>query len=400
MKENLDLKVDIIGDHLKGKSIALCVSGGIAAIETPKIARHLRRYGAEVYTYMTPTAIKIVGPMALEWATTHPVTVELSGLAEHICLHDLVLVCPATLNTCNSIFAGLANNPVTTLVASALGRRTPVFIAPTMHESLGNNPIFVKNLENTGRLGITVIEPRLSEDKAKMPRTSSITAMICRALSPSQVRDRNILITGGPTPGRIDDVRILTNIFTGKLAVEIAKEAYLRGANVRLLLGKTSLPVPSYLSVNYHRDYDEYVENVFFELSSIKYDIGVFAAAVADYIPAEVQERKIPSQGGLRSIPLKETQKVIEGVRESYPDLFMVTFKYESRVDTARLIAIAKKRLEKGYEMVVANRGEEMKPEHRAHIIGQQNLHKISVTKQGIARDLIEIVGKLISHRG
>jgi len=146
VRSNKDLKVDIVGDYLKGKSIALCITGGIAAIETPKIARQLRRYGASVKAYTTKEALKFIGKASLEWATEQEVVDELSGMAEHICIDDLVLVAPATTNTINKIFVGIADNPVTTLVASALGTDVPVYIAPAMHGSLYKNPFLQENL--------------------------------------------------------------------------------------------------------------------------------------------------------------------------------------------------------------------------------------------------------------
>jgi phosphopantothenoylcysteine decarboxylase/phosphopantothenate--cysteine ligase len=173
-----DLKVERISELLKGKSIALCITGGIAAIETPKIARHLRRYGAEVKAYTTPSALKFIGKASLEWATEKPVVNELSGLAEHICLEDIVIVAPATLNTINKILLGIADNVVTSLVASALGSQKPVYLAPTMHDSLYKNPFFQENLKKAERYKIKIIQPRFSEGKAKIAKTRDIVNQI------------------------------------------------------------------------------------------------------------------------------------------------------------------------------------------------------------------------------
>lgn len=178
MKENDDTQVEKIDDSLKGYSIALCVTGGIAAIETPKIARHLRRYGAEVKAYVTGPAYEFIGKTALEWGTGNKVVDKLSGNAEHICLEDIILVAPATLNTINKIFSGIADNPVTTLIASAMGKKVPIYIAPTMHGSLYDNPILQENLKKAGNYGIRIIEPRIGEGKAKMPHIKSIIGEI------------------------------------------------------------------------------------------------------------------------------------------------------------------------------------------------------------------------------
>jgi len=178
--KNKDLQVETIGKDLEGRSIALCVTGGIAAIETPKVARHFRRYSADVQAYATESALKFIGKTALEWATEKEVVSELSGLAEHICMHDAVVVAPATINSINKIFYGLADNSVTALVASALGNNTPVFLAPTMHESLYNNPFLRQNLERAEEYGIKIIDPRGGEGKAKMPRISKITSDVIK----------------------------------------------------------------------------------------------------------------------------------------------------------------------------------------------------------------------------
>jgi phosphopantothenoylcysteine decarboxylase / phosphopantothenate---cysteine ligase len=177
-KMNEDLQVEKIGNDLEGRTIALCVTGGIAAIETPKIARQLRRYGADVNAYATPSALKFVGEASLEWATGKRVVCELSGLAEHICREDLVLVAPATLNTMNKMFYGIADNCVTSLVASALGMKKPVYVAPTMHISLYNNPMFQENLAKADKYGVKIIEPRFGENKAKIARTQKIVTEV------------------------------------------------------------------------------------------------------------------------------------------------------------------------------------------------------------------------------
>jgi len=392
-----DLRVEKIGDYLQDKSIALCVTGGIAAIEAPKIARHLRRYGANVKVYATQEALKFVGKASLEWGSENDVITELSGRAEHICLEDLVLVAPATLNTINKIFAGIADNPVTALTASALGMKKPVYLAPTMHDSLYDNPFLQQNLPKAESYGIHLLEPRHEEGKRKMPSIDEIAAKMTRELAEDSLKGKKILVTGGPTPGKIDDIRRITNIFTGKLAVKIAKEAYLRGADVKLLLGKTSISVPSYLNVVYHEDYHDYRSNVFKELEK-GYDIGIFSAAVADYIPEKVFSGKIKSEGALKSIPLVQTKKVIAEVREKFPSLYMVTFKYEDdSVSYEKLMDIANGRIKKGYQLVVANRAQEMKHRtHKAYIVGQEGVLSTPESKDEIAKYLLDAVGERI----
>ncbi|MBT3297861.1 bifunctional phosphopantothenoylcysteine decarboxylase/phosphopantothenate--cysteine ligase CoaBC [archaeon] len=397
-KSNEDLKVDIIGDYLKDKSIALCISGGIAAIETPKLARRLRRYGANVKTYMTKESQKFIGPAALEWATEQEVVTELSGRSEHICMEDLVLVAPATTNTINKMFQGIADNTITTLIASALGMQKPVYIAPTMHESLYNNPFFQRNLRSLepgnkfGDCKIKLIQPRVGEGKAKMPRLDTIVAEVSRELSEHPIKEKQLLITGGATPVWIDDVRLITNRFSGSLSKRIAMEAYLRGAHVKLLIAKNGVMVPEYINQLRHNDLDEYVNNVFKELNSDKkYDAGIFSAAVADYQPIKKREGKIPSKGALTNIELIETIKVIKKVREEFPILPMVTFKYEDGVSVERLLEIAKSRTE-NYQLVIANRAQDMKTNHEAYFVTNDHVNKVH-SSQEIASNLINYLG-------
>ncbi len=421
---NQDLQVEKLGKYLEGKKIALCVGGGIAAIETPKIARHLRRYGADVRAYVTSSALKFIGETSLEWATGKPVVKELSGLAEHICTEDIILVAPATLNTINKIYSGIADDPVTTLIASTLGSNKiysdqissdfsgtekfkPIILAPTMHESLYENPFLQRNLENelNKDYGIYIIEPRLEEHKAKIPKIEDIVAETCHILNK---KPSKILVTGGATPVKIDDVRIITNKFKGALAVEIAKEAYHKGHDVTLLLGKTGLKAPSYLNNIYHEDYDEYRDNVFKELGKKRtnvanqdilggsiYDAAIFSAAVADYAPVQKFDGKIPSLGELE-LKFKQTKKIINEVREKYPELFMVTFKLMAKISQEDLLSVARERA-KHYQIVVANRNEDMKDAHTAYLVKSERIGGEIIeanNKNDIAEKLISEIEK------
>ncbi|MCK5343748.1 MAG: bifunctional phosphopantothenoylcysteine decarboxylase/phosphopantothenate--cysteine ligase CoaBC, partial [Candidatus Heimdallarchaeota archaeon] len=334
---NKDLEVELIGDYLKDKRIALCVTGGIASIETPKLARHLRRYGADVSTYMSDSASKFIGECSLEWGTGKKVLRELSGQSEHIAPYDLVLVSPATLNTIGKFANGIADNCITSLLASSLGSKKPIIFTPTMHESMSNNPIYKDNVKRLTDYGVKFIEPRISEGKKKIPRLETIAANVCREVSCDSLKGRKVLVTGGPTPVEIDDVRFITTLFSGGLGVEIAKDAYFRGADVKLLRSKLGSIVPEYIPTSYHKNYDEYFANVFGNLDA-GYETGVFTAAVADYRPKTKVSGKIPSQGALKTIELTETAKIIKRVREEYPELFMVTFKYECQVTKEKLL--------------------------------------------------------------
>ena len=129
----------------------------------------------------------------------------------------------------------------------------------------------------------------------------------------------------------------------------------------------------------------------------MKYDAGIFSAAVADYIPLTSAQGKIPSGGALTAIPLQQTAKVIREVRDAFPELPMVTFKYECGITKEALLAIANKRIGEGYQFVVANRGEDMIQSHRAYIVGPQGVIAEPESREAIAHSLMDVLGAYLT---
>ena len=165
---------------LAGKKIALCISGSVAAIEAPIIARQLMRLGAEVFAVMTTAATKIIDPNLMHWATGNEVVTELTGKIEHVSLAgnevdhvDVILVCPATANTISKIACGIDDTPVTTVVTTGFGR-IPLAIVPAMHETMYSHPIVKKNIETLKKYGVYFIGPRMEEKKAKIAHIDEI----------------------------------------------------------------------------------------------------------------------------------------------------------------------------------------------------------------------------------
>lgn len=353
------------GRHLAGKRVAMLVSGGIAAMKTPLLARALRKQGAAVQAFVSREALRYVTADALEWSTREKVIVELSPDAEHLsdgARFDAYLLPQATYNTINKMAHGIADGTLTATLASALGRMErgdcAVLVAPTMHGSM-HTSILTESLRRLDRMGVRVIPPREDYGKHNMPDDPVLVAEVCRAVSRSPLRGKKILVTGGPTPVPIDGVRRIVTRFTGGMGVAIASELYHRGADALLVLGGGALKPPAHLPHLVAPTYADYRRIVHEKLGAGGWAAGVFAAAVADYQPKHPQEGKIPSGRKDFSIELEETAKVIAEVRERHPELPMVTFKYEEGLSHEQLMAIAAKRLEK-YQAVVANRGEEI----------------------------------------
>ena len=379
--------------RLRRNRVALLITGSIAALKAPLIARSLRRQGADVVAFASTEALRYVTTEALEWSTTNPVVTKLTAAAEH--LNDenpfaAYLVAPATYNTINKLRQGIADSLITTTLASAIGRmernKTKVLLAPAMHGSL-HNSIFVESLKYLDSLGVDFISPKVAYGKNNLASEAEIVAATIRALSNSPLRNIPILVTGGATPVPIDNIRILTNRFTGTLGGKIAEELYLQGADVKLIKGQGAYQPPSYLPARAIATYQEYRQAVTAELQQNQYRFAIFSAAVADYQPKQIVPGKIPSGGAMSHLEFVPTAKVIREIRSQFPDLGMVTFKYQENVTHEELMEIAHARLEQGYQMVVANRGEETgaNGEQVAYLVSRHNQPQQAIGKLSIA---------------
>jgi phosphopantothenoylcysteine decarboxylase/phosphopantothenate--cysteine ligase len=399
-----DHDVPLEGHHLLGLRIALLVTGGIAAMKAPLLARELRRQGAQVVAFTSDEALRYTTIDTLAWSTNNPVITHLTPAAEHLsddAPFDLYLVAPATYNTINKMRYGIADGVITTTLASAIGRmergKTKIMVVPTMHGSL-HNSILTESLKMLHQMGVVIMPPREDYGKHNLPPEKEITVEVCRFLSHSSLKGINILVTGGPTPVLIDSIRRITNRFSGQLGIAITEELYRRGASVHLIHGQGNYQPPAYLPHQIIDTYDEYFEQVLKNLREKPYQAGIFTAAVADYKPEEILVGKTPSGGILKSISLVPTFKVIEAVRDKFPDLSMITFKYQENVSHDQLIEIAQERLKRGYSAVVANRGEEKgsQGEQIAYLVTTHHAPQKMISKKQIAIEIANYLERVL----
>lgn len=404
---------DILGSKsniLRGKKIALCITGSVAAVKCPEIARELMRHGADVYTVMSPAACKIIHPYLMEWATGNPVITELTGRVEHIWLAgqhsqrvDLVLVAPATANTISKIAHGIDDTPVTTIVSTALGSGIPVIIVPAMHESMYRHPIIKENIKKLKAIGIKFVGPRIEEGKAKIADIEDIVEAIISHFSPKDMQDLNVLVTAGPTIEYIDPIRIITNKSSGKMGIAIAKEALARGANVTLIYGPGRVTPPLGAKVIRVETTEEMYKAVMKELESKKYDLMIATAAVADYVPARLSKIKIPTAKFPElTLKLKATPKIIRMAKEKSPKTFIVAFKAEYNIGTEELIRRSMK-LIKDYKIDLVAANDVSKPgvgfgyeTNEIYVVGKEGLveHIPLSHKRLIAKRLLSIIVK------
>lgn len=345
-----------VSKTLSGKCIVVGVTGSIAAVRIVDLIRDLIRRGAEVHTVMSPAARQILHPNALEYASTNPAILNITGRVEHVEFcgvagkADLLLIAPATANTIGKIACGIDDTSVTTFATTAIGSGKPVMMVLAMHEAMYRHPAVLKNLETLREMGVKVLDPRIEEGKAKIQDNSRVVLEVERLLGPWDLKGKRILITSGSNAESIDSIRILTNRASGKTGVALALEAYRRGADVVVV---SRFPQGLPLQEVYAESAQEMLDAVLREVSK-GCSAMISAAAVADYT-VDAAPGKIKSGQELK-LTLRPTKKIIKTVRAAYPDLKIVGFKAEASVTEDELLQRARESMQSsGLDLVVAN---------------------------------------------
>lgn len=400
--------VEAKGSGLKGRRIALCITGSVAAVQSPAVARELIRQGAEVFAVMSPMAKSFIHPNLMEWATGNSVVTEITGRLEFISMvehHsnrvDLVLIAPVTANTIGKLASGINDTPVTALALAAFGSGIPVILVPAMHSYLYSQPITERNIEKLKSFGFTFVEPRVEEGKAKVSDVEEIVEAAIRALTVKDMEGLRVLVTAGPTYEPIDPVRVIANRSSGKMGIALTCEALRRGAEVTLIYGPGAAKPPKGVKITSVETTEQMAEAVASELRSVKYDIMIAAAAVADFTPSKSWSEKVSTDETpeLR-LNLKPTRKIIGEVKTLSSGTFLVAFKAEWKVSEEELVKRAYKRLkEVGLDLIVANdvgrRGAGFGAEsNEVYIIDrEETVTKVSLrSKAQIAEKILDIV--------
>ena len=306
---------------LKGKTVLLGVTGGIAAYKAAALASALVKQHAAVEVVMTKNATEFITPLTFEQLTGRKVMVDTFDRnfvhqVEHISLAqrtDLVIIAPATANVCAKLAHGLADDMLTTTV---LACRCPKLIAPAMNTNMYENPVTQDNLDILRRYGWEVISPASGRlacgavGPGKLPEPEELLQYVLRRLAlPQDLEGKRVLISAGPTQESLDPVRYLTNHSTGKMGYALARMAMLRGADVILVSGPVSIVPPPFVRVvPVVSAQDMYGEITSYAPQS---DYIFMAAAVADYTPAQYSDDKIKKQEGKMQISLKRTRDIL-----------------------------------------------------------------------------------------
>ncbi len=348
---------------LKGRTVILGVTGGIAAYKSAYLTSLLIKAGADVQVIMTDHAREFISPLTFEGLTNqrcHTDTFDRNHeySTEHVSLAsraDAVIIAPATANVIARLACGIADDMLTTTV---LACDCPKIVAPAMNTRMYDNPVTRDNLEKLRKYGVTVVEPAAGRlacgdvGKGKMPEPDALFQYVLMACAfPKDMKGKKILVTAGPTQERIDPVRYITNHSTGRMGYSIAKICALRGAEVTLVTGQTALEPPLFVDVVPVVSARDMYEAVVARSGDM--DVIIKAAAVADYRPAVTSDEKIKKSDGDLTIDMERTDDILGYLgQHKKPGQFLCGFSME----TQNMLENSRAKLErKNLDMIVAN---------------------------------------------
>ncbi|MDR0964766.1 MAG: bifunctional phosphopantothenoylcysteine decarboxylase/phosphopantothenate--cysteine ligase CoaBC [Clostridium sp.] len=348
---------------LQGKHVLLGVSGSIAAYKAANLVSMLKKQHAKVTVLMTQNATQFIAPLTFETLTQSKCLVDTFDRSfeysvEHISLAksaDLFLCAPASANLIAKLAAGIADDMLTTTFLACPCKK---LIAPAMNTHMYENPIVQDNMKKLTQFGMEIITPGvgllacLDVGVGRLPDEEIILEYVLKEIAmPKDLAGKEVLISAGPTQEAIDPVRFITNHSTGKMGYALARAAMLRGADVTLVTGPSTLAPPMFVKVQNVTTAQEMFDAV---VGCAKdQDIIIKAAAVADYRPKTVAEQKIkkmtmttePSERAVAvTDPSGQTAEVTESIKQmvaatdAYGQVVIPTARNENLAETARVM--------------------------------------------------------------
>lgn len=308
---------------LKGKKILIGITASIAAYKSILIVRLLVKAGAEVKIIMTPSATQFVSPLTLSTLSKNPVMYNISDedtWANHVMLGrwaDVMLIAPCSANTLAKMAKGICDN---LLQAVYLSATCPVVISPAMDEDMWHHPATKKNIETVISYGGNVIPAEYGElasglvGEGRMPEPEAIILYLQENFfRGTELKGKKALVTAGPTYEALDPVRYIGNHSSGKMGVAIAEELYAKGADVELVLGPAAVTTSySGITVTKITSAEEMYKKVMGSFPQC--NIVVMSAAVADYRPAVIADRKIKKKDEKFQLELIKTPDILSSV--------------------------------------------------------------------------------------
>ncbi len=349
---------------MKGKKIVLGITGSIAAYKAAVLTRLLIKKGAEVQIVITPAGKEFITPITLSALTSKPVISEFFSQRDgtwhsHVDLGlwaDAMLIAPATASTIGKMAHGIADNM---LITTYLSMKAPVFVAPAMDLDMFAHPATQHNLDILRSYGNHIIEPTAGElashlvGKGRMEEPENIVAALEDFFQKnSSMAGKKILITAGPTYEKIDPVRFIGNYSSGKMGYALAEECAARGAEVTLVSGPVNLSVNH---PNINRIDVESAEQMYNACMSHypTSDAGILCAAVADFTPECVADKKIKREKDDLTLNLRPTHDIAAALGKIKTDSQrLVGFALETNDETAHAQDKLKR---KNFDFIVLN---------------------------------------------
>nr|WP_294714130.1 bifunctional phosphopantothenoylcysteine decarboxylase/phosphopantothenate--cysteine ligase CoaBC [Prevotella sp.] len=363
---------------LKGKKIVLGITGSIAAYKSCLIIRGLIKRGAEVQVVITPAGKEFITPITLSALTHKPVVSEFFSQRDgtwnsHVDLGlwaDAMLIAPCTASTMGKMAHGIADNM---LITTYLSMKAPVFLAPAMDLDMYKHPSTQANMKTLLSYGNHIIEPEVGflasglEGKGRMEEPDvivdcldryydieaekNVDCMVNAKETANDLSGKNVMITAGPTYEKIDPVRFIGNYSSGKMGFALAEECLRRGANVTLIAG----PVALSCSQAINRINIESCEEMYQAATQAfaENDAAILCAAVADFKPSNVADRKIKREKDdleLRLVPTHDIAAALGKMKQKHQRI--VAFALETNDEEANA---QKKRQKKNADFIVLN---------------------------------------------
>lgn len=350
-------------DIFKGKKIIIGITGCIAAYKTCQLIRELIKRGAEVKVVASKAALNFVTPLTLSTLSKNKIISDTfleNGNSDSPTWHvdyaqwaDLMIISPATINTVAKIAYGFADNALTTLVTAL---RCPLIIAPAADIDMYQNPIAQENLKKLSDLGYYIVDAETGELASGLQgkgRLADLAKIIDAAELiffgiKKDLQGKRILVSAGPTFEDIDPVRFIGNRSSGKMGFEIAKAAFLRGAEVTLVSGPSAEKAYQEINLLKVRNTSEMKKAIETELK--KNDILIMSAAVADFKPKAVSKTKIKREKTIPQIQLTNTEDILSSLKKDGKIIIGFALETDKELQNA-----SKKLKDKKLDMIVLN---------------------------------------------
>lgn len=348
---------------LKGKTIIVGISGGIAAYKIANLCSLLVKQNADIHVIMTKNATQFIAPLTFETLTGNKCIIDTFDRnfefdVKHISIAksaDLIMLAPATANLIAKLSNGIADDMLTTTVLASKAKK---LVAPSMNTNMYENPITQDNISKLKHYGFSIIEPDTGllackdVGKGKLPEPEVLCDYILHEIAkPKDMQGLKVIVTAGACAESLDPVRFISNHSTGKMGFAIARECALRGAHVTLIAARTQAPPPRFCEIVAARSASEMFDELAERFTGC--DLLFKTAAVTDYTPANYCDEKIKKSDDEFVIKLKKTQDIIKylGTKKMSNQVICgFSMETENMLENSR-----KKLINKNLDMIVAN---------------------------------------------